>query len=343
MPSSESQSDGRLVTADYDNLRKCRTCSGRRVLCSKTRPVCTSCEKIGKPCVWFDDDPESQKLGDSVVGSIEEPSHLKNIAESAIERLENHNATQDEENVGVLFGNDADSSPLSSVNMSLLEAAEGRAIDSPLAHKEFQPEKRKLGEDETNEAGVDFKRARQDSAVTLTMNDIDEGIVHNQAAVANPGTELPTTPASVERKALTLSPQHIILARIPGSTPLDATTVESAASWFAKLLTDGNGIDMLQIYRKLGVRIYQEEDLETYQRLRSEIALEKARKDALALEGAVKKDNRPYTLRLRHKGGKGFHGNGHYSADGRPKTQEAQRKLEMKDAAGAEDVVRVYE
>jgi hypothetical protein len=421
MPSPESQSNARLQTANYDNLRKCRTCSGRRVKCSKTRPVCTSCEKIGRPCVWFDDDPESQTLGDSVVGSGEESSNLKNIAESAIERLQNHNATQDKEKGGLPFGNDADSSPLSSINVSLLEEAEGRAIDSPLTHKEFQPEKRKVGEDGTNEAGADFKRARQDSAVTLTINDVDEGIVHNQAATvnastvrettltptssddneytkiiatetntqevrltsaaANPSIELPTTPAFVEPKALTLSPQHITLARIPGSTPLDATTIDTAASWFAKLLADGNGIDMLQIHRTLGVRIYQEEDLETYQRLRSEIALEKARKDALALEGAVKKDNvrehedgagsqtqglrsrsmvqeprygntarpsslndnRPYTLRPRHKGGTGFHGNGHYSAYGQPKTQEAQRKLEMKDAAGAEDVVRVYE
>jgi hypothetical protein len=420
MPSSESQSNARLQTANYDNLRKCRTCSGRRVKCSKTRPVCTSCEKIGRPCVWFDDDPESQTLGDSVVGSGEESSNLKNIAESAIERLQNHNATQDKEKGGLPFGNDADSSPLSSINVSLLEEAEGRAINSPLVHKEFQPEKRKLGEDGTNEAGVEIKRARQDSAIMLTSNNIGEGIIHNQAATvnastdrektltpcsndnentkiiatettthnvhltsaaANPSTELPTTPASIEPNPLTLSPQHITLARIPGSIPLDATTIDNAASWFAKLLTDGNGIDMLQIHRTLGVRIYQEEDLETYQRLRSEIALGKARKAALALEGAVKKDsiredgagagshtqglrshsvvqeptsgntvkhsrpndNRPYMLRLRHKGGKGFHGNGHYSADGQPKTQEAQRKLEMKDAAGAEDVIRVYE
>ena len=184
---------------------------------------------------------------------------------------------------------------------------------------------------------------------------------------------------------------------------------------------------MVEIHKKLGIRLYQEEELEEYQRLRSEAAAGTARSEALGLadwlagedgdtedeyktededdedDGAnefgtgwdekrkrsqgvapevdrnhhrnangkqVSKPshkhtnkptapstanltthttahpnntNRAYTLRLKHKGNKTFHGNGLYTADGRPKTEDARRKLEEKDRKGAEDVVRVYE
>lgn len=250
-------------------------------------------------------------------------STLQNIVGREGEELESNRATEGE-NDSLSFGANAESSPLSSINAAFLQATERTMMDSVLPCEDTQQKKRKMEEDGIKESGSENKRARQDSA--------DENA---------------KTSVSGENQPLTLSPQHIVLARIPGSAPLNAAAINKATLWFGKLLTEGNGIDMLEIQRTLGLRIYQEENLAAYHQLKDKIELEKASKDALAVKGAAggssSVDNRPYTLRLVHKGGKGFHGNRYYTAAGEPRTPEARAKLEEKDAAGEADVYRVYE
>lgn len=217
-----------------------------------------------------------------------------------------------------------------------------------------------------------------------------------------------TTPAEPLLPALLSSPrpqllsENIMLARIPGSSPLQSSTIAKACEWFSKLLTDGNGVDMMEIKKTLGIRIYREEELPTYQQLRKQVAQEQAQLRAQELAATLdesvkmrgggsnvktdkwrhsaveecnnKTDNkdaykapklrsqdatrnadgnkisgehigqtsngRNYSLRLKLK--RPFSGNQHYASDGRPKTKQARRKLEAKDAAN-EDVIRVYE
>jgi hypothetical protein len=354
---------------------------------------------------------------------------------------------------------ETDSSPLSSIDMSLLEGPESRTLETGIAVEDAKHRKRKPEDGEVGEADMKAKRPRQTPTVAHMIDEIEAYIDDHNAHSAiestttrdstltpsspkeynvfgttgsiTEETTLPTTspfPTSLASiPPLSLSPQHFLLARIPGSAPLRPHTIAKAASWFAKLLTDGNGTDMVEIHKTLGIRLYQEEDLEEYQRLRSEAAAGTARNEALGLadwligedgdtedeyktededdeddgvnefgtgrdekrkrsrELAVVVDrnhcrnangkevskpshkntnkptapftadltthttaylnntNRTYTLRLKHKGNKTFHGNGLYTADGRPKTEDARRKLEKKDRKGAEDVVRVYE
>lgn len=355
-----------------------------------------------------------------------------------------------------------DSSPLSSINTSLLEKAGSQAFDATVGSEDVKDRKRKSEDSQVNEGEVEIKRARQNPTITHMIDEIEAYIDDHHAqttmesstmretiltpsspdahhkvdsiaqattlplhTINPPSTPLPPTSPTPRSSTdscssppsspptILLSPQHIFLARIPGSAPLKAHTIAKSAAWFAKLLTDGDRTDMIEIHKTLGLRLYQEEDLEAYHQLRSEAAAGAVRREALDLVNGLEDydtedeehvseagtgwqtlrkkadqataqaliqnrsrnvtakqvskkpaakpkpkpiaatnppptyhpatDNQAYTLRLKHKGHNGFHGNAHYTAHGTPRTYNARRKLEEKDRVGAEDVVRVYE
>jgi hypothetical protein len=101
---------------------------------------------------------------------------------------------------------------------------------------------------------------------------------------------LTTAPAPApSNPSITLQGEHILLARIPGSKPLQHRTIKKASAWFEKLLTDGNGVDLIEIGQLLGVRIYREEELDEYNRLWKEVAAQEARKKAQELADALEK------------------------------------------------------
>jgi hypothetical protein len=367
-----------------------------------------------------------------------------------------------------------DSSPLSSINMSLLEEAESQDFDAAMMSEIDHDRKRKPDGSEEDEDEIEVEPARlitdmmeeieayiddqnnhtimestDTRETTLTPSSPDEHDKLGTSKSVPPTTSLArnlvirpqtpqlstslisssstsTCPRPSSPHALSLSPQHIFLARIPGSAPLKAHTIAKSAAWFAKLLTDGSGTDLIEMHKTLGLRLYKVEELEAYQQLRSEAATEVARREALdkddgdteddndgdtedeeypgeagtawdALRKKAKEaaqarnraanrqdkavsrkpsykpsnnkvskkaphnvglrattartpraihpkiDNRAYTLRLRYPDDSRFHGNAYYAADGTPKTEKARRKLDEKDRAGAEDVIRVYQ
>jgi hypothetical protein len=102
-------------------------------------------------------------------------------------------------------------------------------------------------------------------------------------------TIISTTAPAPSNPSTTLQGEQILLARIPGSEPLQHRTIKKASAWFEKLLTDGNGVDLIEIGQLLGVRIYREEDLDEYNRLRKKVAAQEARKKAQELADALEK------------------------------------------------------
>lgn len=407
------------------------------------------CEKNGRHRIWTDNENETQTKEGSGLISVEDTGLSENASGNKNKSVQD-GITKGCHPQESLLGEDTDSSPLSSINMSLLEEAEGRDLDQEIALENDIDRKRKAEKSQHSSPVPQNKRVRHDSAAADDLNEvltsvegvrtsISTGLTTQESMLTHPmphvhemttatdslikqgpldriATEiasdsiLPSEPITPDKSLIPAIPsasdpspphltsEHIMLARIPGSESLKTSTIAKASEWFGKLLTDGNGIDMIEIKRSLGIRIYREEELPAYQRLRNAVAQEQARVkaqeladvlDASAKKGAaaigMSVDNkfdvfagnysdkmtnapeqpeapsqgvaqnmhisatgidhtsnaRPYSLRLKLKGG--YHGNQFYASDGRPKTEQARRNLEARDAAGDADVIRVYE
>lgn len=196
--------------------------------------------------------------------------------------------------------------------MSLQEAPESRTLETATAVEDADHRKRKPEDSETDEADIEAKRPRPTPTVAHMIDEMDAYIEdHNaQTAVESPkeynefGTSesmtqettfdntLPSATTLTSPAPLSLEPESFFLARLPGVPQLNPLTIAKAASWFTKLLTDGNGIDTIEIDEKLGIRLFQPHQRQEYIRLRDQVAAEAERSQAQGLVDSLAAENR---------------------------------------------------